>query len=93
MTTQKPECSVEQPDKVVSQDQSFLLKHRVRADCLAATDVGRYFTDELYLKRPDGRIAYSMTGEGPLAICLPGMGDVRSVYRFLGPTTQILLQH
>jgi pimeloyl-ACP methyl ester carboxylesterase len=39
----------------------------------------------LYLDRPSGRIAYSLFGEGPLVICLPGMGDVRSVYRFLAP--------
>jgi pimeloyl-ACP methyl ester carboxylesterase len=38
-----------------------------------------------YLDRPNGRIAYSHVGEGPLVICLPGMGDVRSVYRFLVP--------
>ncbi len=37
----------------------------------------------LYLDRPTGRIAYSLLGDGPLIICLPGMGDVRSVYRFL----------
>jgi len=36
-----------------------------------------------YLDRPGGRIAYDVTGGGPLVICLPGMGDVRSVYRFL----------
>ena len=34
-----------------------------------------------YLDRPSGRIAYSLLGDGPLVICLPGMGDVRSVYR------------
>lgn len=39
-----------------------------------------------YLDRPSGRIAYDRIGEGPLVICLPGMGDVRSVYRFLVPT-------
>lgn len=38
-----------------------------------------------YLDRPNGRIAYDRIGEGPLVICLPGMGDVRSVYRFLVP--------
>jgi len=42
-------------------------------------------THTLYLDRPSGRIAYSLFGEGPLVICLPGMGDVRSVYRFLAP--------
>jgi pimeloyl-ACP methyl ester carboxylesterase len=39
----------------------------------------------LYLNRPGGRIAYDLQGSGPLAICIPGMGDVRSVYRFLAP--------
>jgi pimeloyl-ACP methyl ester carboxylesterase len=38
-----------------------------------------------YLTRPTGRIAYDLTGAGPLVICLPGMGDLRSVYRFLAP--------
>ena len=47
---------------------------------ITATD-----TVTLYLNRPGGRIAYSLLGEGPLVICLPGMGDVRSVYRFLAP--------
>jgi pimeloyl-ACP methyl ester carboxylesterase len=42
-------------------------------------------TATLYLDRPGGRIAYSLLGEGPLVICLPGMGDMRSVYRFLAP--------
>lgn len=30
----------------------------------------------------DGRIAYELRGDGagPLAVCLPGMGDIRSVY-------------
>ena len=36
-----------------------------------------------YINRPTGRIAYDLIGDGPLVICLPGMGDVRSVYRFL----------
>jgi pimeloyl-ACP methyl ester carboxylesterase len=38
-----------------------------------------------YLDRPNGRIAYDHVGFGPLVVCLPGMGDVRSVYRFLVP--------
>lgn len=38
-----------------------------------------------YLDRPDGRIAYDVAGAGPLVVCVPGMGDVRSVYRFLAP--------
>ena len=27
-----------------------------------------------------------MQGDGPLVICIPGMGDLRSTYRFLVPT-------
>lgn len=38
-----------------------------------------------YLDRPEGRIAYDVRGEGPLVVCAPGMGDLRSVYRFLAP--------
>ena len=36
-----------------------------------------------FLDRPDGRVAYDVTGDGPLVVCVPGMGDIRSVYRFL----------
>lgn len=38
-----------------------------------------------FLKRPDGRVAYEVVGRGPLLICAPGMGDLRSVYRFMAP--------
>jgi pimeloyl-ACP methyl ester carboxylesterase len=38
-----------------------------------------------YLARPGGRIAYDLTGDGPLVVCVPGMGDVRSSYRRLAP--------
>ena len=38
-----------------------------------------------YLDRPGGRIAFDVTGEGPLVVCAPGMGDIRHVYRFLTP--------
>lgn len=33
------------------------------------------------LDRPEGAIAYDVTGEGPLVICVPGMGELRSSYR------------
>lgn len=36
-----------------------------------------------FLDRPDGRIAYDVVGDGPLVVCSPGMGDVRSSHRFL----------
>ena len=38
-----------------------------------------------YLDRGAGRIAYDVQGAGPLVVCLPGMGDLRSVYRFTVP--------
>ncbi len=38
-----------------------------------------------FLKQPDGTIAYDLTGEGPLVICSPSMGDLRGEYRFLAP--------
>lgn len=38
-----------------------------------------------YLDRPGGRIAYDVDGQGPLVVCSPGMGDLRSSYRFLAP--------
>lgn len=38
-----------------------------------------------YLFRPEGRIAYDRTGEGPPVLLVPGMGDLRSTYRFLVP--------
>lgn len=39
----------------------------------------------LYLDRPGGRIAYDVRGAGPLVVCVPGLGDLRGVYRFLVP--------
>src|ERR1700693_4817995 len=39
-----------------------------------------------YLDRPDGRIGYEVGGNGPLVVLVPGMGDLRSAYRFLAPT-------
>lgn len=38
-----------------------------------------------YLHRPEGRIAYTVRGGGPLVVCVPGMGDLRSTYRDLTP--------
>ena len=40
----------------------------------------------VYLLRPEGRIAYDLAGEdGPLVVCLPGMGELRSSYRHTRP--------
>jgi pimeloyl-ACP methyl ester carboxylesterase len=38
-----------------------------------------------FVARPEGRIAYDSTGEGALIVLVPGMGDLRSSYRFLAP--------
>ncbi|MFI2487759.1 alpha/beta fold hydrolase [Promicromonospora kroppenstedtii] len=37
------------------------------------------------LARPEGNIAYTDTGSGPLVVAMPGMGDVRSTYDDLAP--------
>lgn len=42
-------------------------------------------TATMLMKRPDGQIAFDVLGEGPLVVCIPGMGDLRSSYRFLVP--------
>ncbi len=39
-----------------------------------------------FLDRPGGRIAYDVAGEGPLVVAVPGMGDLRSVYRAVVPS-------
>ena len=38
-----------------------------------------------FLDTPGGRIAYEVTGQGPLIVLSPGMGDLRQAYRFLAP--------
>ena len=32
-----------------------------------------------------GHLAYEVSGDGPLVVCIPGMADLRSSYRFLAP--------
>jgi len=38
-----------------------------------------------YLARPEGRVGYDVSGNGPLVVLVPGMGDIRKTYRFLAP--------
>lgn len=38
-----------------------------------------------YLVRPEGRIGYDVQGAGPLVVLVPGMGELRSSYRYLTP--------
>lgn len=42
-------------------------------------------TEARYLTRPEGRVAYDISGNGPLVVLVPGMGDLRSTYRFMAP--------
>lgn len=42
-----------------------------------------------FFNQKNGQIAYDVTGQGPLVVCVPSLGDVRSEYRFLIP---LLLQ-
>jgi pimeloyl-ACP methyl ester carboxylesterase len=42
-------------------------------------------TDTRWLQRPEGRLAYDVDGEGPLVVCLPGMGDLRQTFRHVVP--------
>jgi pimeloyl-ACP methyl ester carboxylesterase len=39
-----------------------------------------------FLDVEGGRIAYDVTGSGPLVVLSPGIGDRRQAYRFLAPT-------
>lgn len=38
-----------------------------------------------FFNHKDGRIAYDVTGEGQLVVCVPSLGDMRGEYRFLVP--------
>jgi pimeloyl-ACP methyl ester carboxylesterase len=38
-----------------------------------------------FLDRPEGRIAYTDEGAGPLVIMVPGLGDLKEEYRLLAP--------
>jgi len=50
---------------------------------LAMVEEFDMITMPAYLDRPEGRLAYDVTGAGPLVIASPGMGDLRASYRFL----------
>lgn len=42
-----------------------------------------------YIDSAGGRIAFDVAGEGPLVVCVPGMGDTRATYRHLvGPLVE-----
>ncbi|MFF4616019.1 alpha/beta fold hydrolase [Nonomuraea jabiensis] len=39
----------------------------------------------MFVDVPGGRLAYDCAGDGPLVVCVPGLGDTRGAYRFLRP--------
>lgn len=41
--------------------------------------------DTRFFESDGGRISYEQLGSGPLVVCVPGLGDLRSEYRFLAP--------
>lgn len=46
-------------------------------------------TETRYLSTDGGRVAFDDTGgDGPVVLAIPGMGDLRSEYRFLRPALQ-----
>lgn len=56
----------------------------VRGRAALAREVGPTATS--WLERGHGLIAYDVEGDGPLVVCVPGLGDLRGEYRFLAPT-------
>lgn len=42
-------------------------------------------SDLHFLQRPQGRLAYTVSGDGPLIVAVPGMGDLRGTWRELLP--------
>lgn len=38
-----------------------------------------------WLDRGEGRVAYEVAGEGPLVVCVPGMGQTRGIFRRTAP--------
>src|SRR6185437_13756587 len=38
-----------------------------------------------FLEHQGGQLSYDVTGDGPLVVLSPGMGDLRQSYRFLAP--------
>ena len=39
-----------------------------------------------------GTVAYEIAGAGPLVVCVPGMGDLRSTWRHLAPSLIVFKQ-
>jgi pimeloyl-ACP methyl ester carboxylesterase len=46
---------------------------------------GKGADDVLHVEVPGGRVAYEVSGHGPLIVLSPGIGDLRQSYRFFAP--------
>jgi pimeloyl-ACP methyl ester carboxylesterase len=42
-------------------------------------------SDLRFLARPEGRLSYTVSGDGPLVVAVPGMGDLRGTWRDVVP--------
>jgi len=51
----------------------------------SSSDSSASTPDTRFLDRGTGRLAYDLSGTGPLIIGVPGMGDLRSTFRHLTP--------
>ena len=61
------------------------LAHGLTTVANMQTESGPRSKPTSYLRRPEGRVAYDVDGDGPLVVLVPGMGDLRATYRFIAP--------
>jgi len=52
---------------------------------IMSSDTGTQEQVTEFLNRSEGTIGFDLAGTGPLVVLVPGMGDLRSAYRFLAP--------
>lgn len=58
---------------------------KANATSFTAMPTSQTLAPTRFLPRDDGRIAYDVSGDGPLVVAVPGMGDLRSTFRHLTP--------
>jgi pimeloyl-ACP methyl ester carboxylesterase len=57
--------------------------HRIGTS--AGSKENHIMTVDLFFTRPEGRLAFTDQGSGPLVVMVPGLGDLKEEYRFLAP--------